>query len=363
MHVLNDRFFVSKINEKPEAIINLMTLYKRRIIDVSKEVAKEAILEKLDIGVLNSSKTFGIADLGCSVGPNTFAAVENIIEAVKNKYQSRGLNSKIPEFQVFFNDHVSNDFNLLFASLPQDKQYYAAGSPGSFYGRLFPEASLHIVHSSTALQWLSRVPKEIVDKDSPAWNKGKVHYASSGDQVIQAYKAQYEKDMEKFLQARAHEIVHDGLMLLILPFNPNGIHPSQSASNLCLDLFGYSLMDLAKKGRVSEEKVDSFNLPLYITTPQEFKAVVERNEGFSIERTEILPRTDFVNGIGPNGHQIATYLRAGMEGLIKKHFGGDIIDELFELYAKKADEILIPAMVKSAEQGVTLFAVLKRKAY
>ncbi|XP_048329769.1 loganic acid O-methyltransferase-like isoform X4 [Ziziphus jujuba] len=333
---------------------------QREIIDVAKEVAKEAIIEKLDVGVLNSPKTFRIADLGCSVGPNTFAAVENIIEAVKSKYQSQGLNSKIPEFQVFFNDHVSNDFNLLFASLPQDKQYYAAGSPGSFYGRVFPEASLHIVHSSTSLHWLSGVPKEIVDKDSPAWNKGKVHYASSGDQVIQAYKAQYESDMEKFLQARAHEIVYGGLMLLILPFHPSGIHPSQSATNLSLDLIGYSLMDLAKKGRVNEEKVDSFNIPLYLTTPQEFEAVVESNGGFSIERMEILTRSEFINGI--DGHQIATHWRAGMEGLIKKHFGEDIIDELFDLYAKKADEILIPAIVKSAEQQVSLFAVLKRKA-
>ncbi|XP_048329767.2 loganic acid O-methyltransferase-like isoform X3 [Ziziphus jujuba] len=333
-----------------------------RIIDVCKAVAKEAIVEKLDMGVLDSSETFIIADLGCSVGPNTFTAVENIIEAVKSKYQSKGLNSKIPEFQVFFNDHVSNDFNLLFSSLPQDQRYYAAGSPGSFHGRVFPKASLHIVHSSYALQWLSELPKEIVNKNCPAWNKGKVHYGNSGDQVIQAYKAQYETDMNKFLQARAQEVVCGGLMLLIFPFIPNGIHPSQSASHLSMDLVGYSLLDLAEKGIVSEEKVDSFNLPLYATTPQEFEAVVERNGGFSIERMEILPRSEFVNGNCPNGHQIATHMRAGFEGMIKRHFGEDIIDELFDLYAKKADEILIPAMVKSAEQGVNLFVVLKRKA-
>ena len=32
-----------------------------------------------------------------------------------------------------------------------------SGTPGSFYGRLFPSNSLHFVHSSYSLQWLSQV--------------------------------------------------------------------------------------------------------------------------------------------------------------------------------------------------------------
>ena len=78
----------------------------------------EEITEKLDIKNLSStSNTLRIADLGCSVGPNTFAAMHNVIEAMKHKYQIQGPASKLPEFQVFYNDHASNDFNTLFASL------------------------------------------------------------------------------------------------------------------------------------------------------------------------------------------------------------------------------------------------------
>lgn len=219
------------------------------MIDIAKEFISESIAENLEIGAsINSSKTFRIADLGCSVGPNTFKAVENIIEAVKSKYQSQSLiTSQIPEFHVFFNDHASNDFNSLFTALPQDKQYYAAGVPGSFHGRIFPESSLHFVHSSASLHWLSGVPKEVMNKNSPAWNKGRIHYPYSGDEVIQAYKAQHEKDMDKFLQARAVEVVHGGLMVVIVAFNPNGTHPSQCLLNLALDLAGSSLMELVRK--------------------------------------------------------------------------------------------------------------------
>ncbi|XP_048328858.2 loganic acid O-methyltransferase-like isoform X2 [Ziziphus jujuba] len=336
--------------------------FHRGIIDVAKQFLNEVIAEKLDIGTVVSSKAFCIADLGCSVGPNTFAAVENIIEAVKSKYQSQGLNSKIPEFQVFFNDHVSNDFNLLFTSLPQDKKYYASGVPGSFYGRIFPEASLHFVHSSFSVQWLSGVPKEVKNKSSPAWNKGQIHYANSGDEVIRAYKAQYEKDMDQFLEARAHEIVVGGLMVLMFLFNPDGIHPSQSSANMMLDLIGSSLIDLVKEGKVDEEKVDSFNVPMYFMSPKELEAAVERNGCFSIERMENIPLLFLTGNTSPVAHKIAAHMRAGMEDMIKQQFGDDIVDELFDLYAKKVDKIFIPCALNSSIKGGNLFVMLKRKA-
>ncbi|XP_040366506.1 loganic acid O-methyltransferase-like [Rosa chinensis] len=144
-------------------------------------------------------------------------AVGNILEAVESKYRSQGLNSQIPEFQVFFNDHASNDFNMLFQSLPQNRQYHAAGVPGSFYKQVLPNASINFVYSSTAIQWLSRVPTAVADSNSPAWNKGHIHYSNATDEVIRAYETQYSDDMESFQQARAQEIVYGGLIVLTFP--------------------------------------------------------------------------------------------------------------------------------------------------
>ncbi|KAK7836598.1 farnesoic acid carboxyl-o-methyltransferase [Quercus suber] len=66
----------------------------------------------------------------------TFISVQNIIEAIELKYRSKGVNTEIPKFIVFFNDQVSNDFNTLFKSLPPNRQYFAVGVPGSFHGIL-----------------------------------------------------------------------------------------------------------------------------------------------------------------------------------------------------------------------------------
>ncbi|XP_075663146.1 loganic acid O-methyltransferase-like [Castanea sativa] len=221
--------------------------YQGRVNNAAKRLITEAVVEILDIENFASSNTFRIADLGCSVGPNTFFAVQNIIEAVQFKYQCQGLDSQLPEFQVLFNDHTSNDFNTLFSSLPLERKYYAASVPGSFYGRLFPNGSLHFVHSSYTNHWLSRVPKPELDKSSSAWNKRRIHYTSAKDEVIKAYEAPYVEDMECFLHARAQEVVRGGLIALTVSGRPNGVHHSQSVQNITYDLLGSCLMDIAKK--------------------------------------------------------------------------------------------------------------------
>ncbi|KAI7994149.1 Loganic acid O-methyltransferase [Camellia lanceoleosa] len=194
---------------------------------ILKALINDVIANKLYVqSFFSTSNTFRIVDLGCSLGPNTFVAMQNVIEAVEHKYQSKGLESKIPEFQVFFNDHVTNDFNTLFTTLPLEKQYFVAGVPGSFHGRLFPEASLYVVHSSYALHWPSKVPTEVLNKDSPAWNKGKIFYTSGSDEVANAFAAQFAEDMENFLNVRAREIMARRMIILIVPSIANGIRRS-----------------------------------------------------------------------------------------------------------------------------------------
>ena len=51
----------------------------------AKAMMDDVIAEKLDVEkrVSSSKSTFCIADLGCSVRPNTFIAMQNIIEVVQ----------------------------------------------------------------------------------------------------------------------------------------------------------------------------------------------------------------------------------------------------------------------------------------
>ena len=223
-------------------------------MDGTKQLVTEAILDNLEIPECSppwkSTTVVKVADMGCAVGPTTFSQVQNIVDAVELKCRNAvGLlmDSQIPEFQVFFNDQTSNDFNTLFDSLPPNRRYYAAGVPGSFHSRLFPNSSLHIVYSFAALHWLSAMPKEMEDRSSPSWNKGRIYHLNAADEFIEAYSSQHQQDMARFLDARSQEVVEGGLMILFFPGRPDGALPSQFISNVLLYLLGSCLLDMANK--------------------------------------------------------------------------------------------------------------------
>ncbi|PIA25487.1 hypothetical protein AQUCO_11300007v1 [Aquilegia coerulea] len=315
----------------------------------SKAIIDQAIAEKLDIKRLSTANCpFTIADLGCATGPNTFVAVKNIVAAIELKYKQR------PEFRVYFNDHVTNDFNTLFRSIPPKKQYFMSGAPGSFHGRLFPKASLHFVHCSFSLHWLSMAPNELLDQNTPAWNKGRITYGNAPYEVVKAYSNQFAKDMTTFLNARAEEVVSEGLMVLLLSYTADEIRSPLHGFVGIMDLMGSCLIDMSKLGLLSESQIDSFNLPIYLTTIKEVKELIEHNGHFSIENIEPLIRT-----VVPDAEILVTHLRAAMEGVFKEHFGSDIRDEFFKRLIKKvaASSILSPDNIVPGE----LCIILKHK--
>ncbi|KAI3467022.1 hypothetical protein Pfo_023685 [Paulownia fortunei] len=336
--------------------------YQRGVVSVAKPIIEEEIAKKLDIKQLSSNglNSFCIGDFGCSTGHNSFAAMQIITEAVEKKIQTQGLISQIPDFHVFFNDQVMNDFNTLFRSLPPERHYQAVGVPGSFHGRLLPKASLHFAYSSWALHWLSEVPKAVEDHNSPAWNKGKVHYMGARQEVLDAYSSQYAKDLESFLEATAEELVSGGLMAFLVPAVPAHAESSNMyySTPTEMALIGSCLMDMAKKGRLSEAKVDSFNFPSYFAIPEEVKAVIERTQNYNTERMEILNNPGKRTLTSANDR--ASFLRAAFEGLLINHFGTEIIDELFHRYTEKL--AASPALLDpDNDKSIMIFVLLKRK--
>ncbi|KAI7725530.1 hypothetical protein M8C21_029575, partial [Ambrosia artemisiifolia] len=133
----------------------------KKIISIGGSMMEAAIFNILSEVKPNS---IGVADLGCSSGPNALTAVSQIIHIVDAASQRLGL--PVPEIRVSLNDLPGNDFNDVFKSLPEfykklKNDYgiddcYVWGMPGSFYGNLFPARSLHFVHSSSSLHWLSQ---------------------------------------------------------------------------------------------------------------------------------------------------------------------------------------------------------------
>ncbi|KAL3731282.1 hypothetical protein ACJRO7_028197 [Eucalyptus globulus] len=101
-----------------------------------------------------------------------------------------------------------------------------------------------------SMRQVSKVPKELVGPNSPAFNKGRVHYTSASSEVRDAYTSQFAKDTVTFLHARRQEIASGGIMVLIMPGIANDIPHSRAPSGFMFDLLGFSLMDMAKEEKI-----------------------------------------------------------------------------------------------------------------
>ncbi|XP_023634894.1 gibberellic acid methyltransferase 1 isoform X2 [Capsella rubella] len=168
-----------------------------------------------------------IADLGCAIGDNTFSTIDTVVEVLRQKLAVDDDGSE-PEFEVFFSDLPTNDFNTLFRSLDEKvmngsiRKYFAAGVPGSFYKRLFPKGQLHVVVTMSALQWLSQIPEKVMEKGSKSWNKGRVWIEGAEKEVVEAYGEQSDKDLVEFLKCRKEEIVVGGVLFMLMGGRPSG---------------------------------------------------------------------------------------------------------------------------------------------
>ncbi|XP_048137506.1 probable S-adenosylmethionine-dependent methyltransferase At5g37990 [Rhodamnia argentea] len=343
----------------------LNSSYQKGVIVAAMDMIKEALPATVDLNHLSSSSPnpiIRIADFGCSTGLTSIQAIETIIRCLLDlikpveQPQSRTL-----EFQAILNDLPTNDFNTLFADLPPERRrYYVAAAPGSFHGRLLPSASLHLAYSSCALHWLSRVPQEILDKSSRAWNGERIHYASSPAEVVGAYSAQFGRDMEAFLSARAEEMVGEGLIFMVVPGEPDLVHDSRTTMGSELELLGSCLVDMAKAGAVSKAKVESFNVPIYFPSRKELQQVIGRNRFFDIRKIQTSSHPKMHVALS-TPESLSLLYRAVSEGLLLHHFGDElIIDDLFHRFSLKAAKS--PFFLKpESHETITFFVVLKRK--
>ncbi|XP_023536087.1 indole-3-acetate O-methyltransferase 1-like [Cucurbita pepo subsp. pepo] len=313
--------------------------------------------ETLDGVHLNSPELpFVVVDLGCSCGSNTIYIIDVIIKHIIKRFEALAVDP--PEFSAFFSDLPGNDFNTLFQLLPplatyggsmeeclaadNHRSYFAAGVPGSFYRRLFPARSIDVFHSAFSLHWLSQVPESVVDVRSTAYNRGRVSIHGANEAAAAAYRKQFQTDLAGFLWARAHELKRGGSMFLVCLGRTSLDPTDQGGAGL---LFGTHFQDawddLVQEGLISSEKRDSFNIPVYAPSLQDFKEVVEADGSFSINKLEVFKGGSPLVVNQPDdaaevGRALANSCRSVSGVLVDAHIGDRLSEELFSRVERRA---------------------------
>ncbi|KAL6883570.1 hypothetical protein ACP4OV_010984 [Aristida adscensionis] len=326
----------------------------------TRPVLQKAV-EKLYTSLVSPQSTMVVADLGCSSGPNTLLVISEVMRTIRAAYAREKMDGKrAMEVQFFMNDLPGNDFNLVFQSLEQSLldlgsiemqeedeaaiiPCYVAGLPGSFYTMLFPCQSVHLFHSSYSFMWRSKVPEGLLD--GTHMNEGNIYIGkATPPKVVKLFQEQFQKDFKLFQRLRYKELVCGGHMVLTLLGRKSDDMFKHGEVGTMWELLAEALEYLAQKGRVERKKINSFNLPYYAPSVNEFKALI-MEELFIIEHIKIFESNwdpcddssgDVVLDCAESGHNVANKsIRAVMEPLIVDHFGESILDELFTVFASK----------------------------
>ncbi|KAI4331414.1 hypothetical protein MLD38_029604 [Melastoma candidum] len=337
---------------------------QKKASDMVKHVTLEALR---DAYLRLRPKSLGIADLGCSSGPNTLSIVKDMIDAVEEE-----ASQPITEFRVYLNDLPSNDFNPIFRKLPDFyREYegarkgavgrphlYVLACPGSFYGKLFPDESLHFVHSSYSLHWLSRVPAGLYDDEGRSINNGNIYIsATSPPKVAEAYAGQFQDDFSAFLRFRSQELKSGGKIVLIFLGRKGPGHVDRGNSFLW-GILSRSISELVLRGKVEQEKLNSYEVPFYAPSMDEVEREIAREGSFEMTEFEMFEQEGEEGIVGGKsyGTTVANTVRAIQAPMIANHFGDGIIDDLFMEYARLVDE----EMAVEEIRPVTFHLVLTR---
>jgi indole-3-acetate O-methyltransferase len=358
-----------------------------RTIQVIKPILEREISQYMSSDNLKGGDgVFRIADLGCATGTNTLLVADTIVRAVQTTCSSHSI--EVPEFQVYFADLPSNDFNSLLRSLPPHERladrthkededescfsqppatrsYFAAVVSGTFYKRLFPPKSLHFCHTCSSLLWLSQVPDSVVDRNSPAWNGGAIYI--SRDEVGAAYLSQFLKDFSAFLAARAEEMVPGGCMFVSLTARKSADLKEQGAIGHISHYMEAAFEELIKEGVIEKEKVDSFNLPLFCPNVEELESIVKMEESFEIVDSVKLfsglplhPISEVSKGDEEMfGRMVTNSYRAAFENLVRAQLDSDVLTNEFYLRIEKMATAKCQEYLR--HRGDQLVAFLVRK--
>ncbi|KAL2633068.1 hypothetical protein R1flu_004547 [Riccia fluitans] len=305
-----------------------------------------------------------VVQFGSSNGQISVDNVVAILQRLKEKF-GRTIGQE-PEYQVFFQDLPTIDFNalikLLNASiLPNQDVHpvdcYAAAVAGSMYDRLFPVSTLHFGCAMFDLNCLSRIPESVSDRHSPAYNGGQTGLHRSSVATIKAYSAQAKEDLCNFLAARADEMADYGILCLNFRCRDSDSSTSYSTPH---EVIGDCVWDdFIDKGIISADMRDSFNPLHYWRSVREITEVVaDFSSDFEVHK-EVVQQVHIPAGSASVASTPSPSLSS--TAMLRAHFGKEVTN----LYLQRYEQVLLEGIgnqTLSYHQSTTwMIVVLIRK--
>jgi hypothetical protein len=206
---------------------------------------------------------FMVADYGSSEGKNSFHPLRVALDQLGTRDGTRDL-----PVSVVHTDLPENDFTSLFETVEHDPETYAR--PGvftyaagrSFYEPLFPDGTVSLGWSATAVVWLRATPCPLPDH--------LFSFAATGARR-KTWAEAATKDWETFLRLRAAELRSGGeVVVTTLVSGPNYLD--------WMAVVEGGVKDALDAGVIRPSEYEAMVIPTYIREPDELFGAVDRSD-------------------------------------------------------------------------------------
>ena len=242
------------------------TIGAKQVIDNALPLVLEAVAA-MDVAAVGAP--IAIADFGAADGGTSLDLHRAVIGALRQRAPERAIT-------LTHTDLPHNDFSALFRLLHGDAASSAqtplAALPGvfsfasgaSFYRQIFPEASVSLGFSATAMHWLSRTPTMLAEH---------VHAARATGAEREAFRQQAVADWTAILLMRARELAPGGrLVLANFCEDEAGHYLGWTGGQNMHACFARHWQDLRDQGRITDAEFRRATFAQYYKTHDEFRA-------------------------------------------------------------------------------------------
>lgn len=174
------------------------------------DAAGDLVIDALATMDLSDGRPFAAADFGAADGGTSLDLMKRVVAAVRDANPAKTVT-------LTYTDLPHNDFSVLFrrlhglleasdpTPLAAAPGLYTFASGTSFHRQVFPDSTLSLGFSATAMHWLSARPAPIADH---------VQAVGATEAERGPYRTQAAADWTAILVARARELVSGGKLVL-----------------------------------------------------------------------------------------------------------------------------------------------------
>jgi hypothetical protein len=201
-----------------------------------------------------------VADYGASQGKNSLHPLRAALAQIRGRDGAGQV-----DVTVVHTDLPENDFTSLFETVAHDPETYAGAgvftyaAGRSFYEQLFPDDTVSLGWSATAVVWPRKTPCPLPDH--------LFSYAATGDRRRVWAKAAAD-DWETFLRLRSAELRSGGEMVVTTLVSGPGYLD-------WMTLIEAGARDTLEAGTLDRPELEAMVIPTYIRAPDEFFGAVE----------------------------------------------------------------------------------------